>query len=79
MILTYEQAVSLRKHQLQGFYVDPEALQEAIGIIQRTRPPRKKPQKCCAKAIRPDDPDALAEVVADAHAVASVAGIGSAA
>jgi hypothetical protein len=37
--VTYEQAVALRRHQLAGFYVDPEALAEAFEIIRTTRTP----------------------------------------
>lgn len=33
----YRKAIALRKHHLEGFHVDPDALAEAIALIQRTR------------------------------------------
>jgi hypothetical protein len=57
--MNYEQAVALRAHQLQGFRVDPQALEQAVHIIQHSRPPRrtKKPHKGSAEVIRANDED----------------------
>jgi hypothetical protein len=67
--VTYEQAVALRAHQLQGLRVDPQALEQAMHMIQHSRPPRrtKTPHKGCVQVIRANDED-LPQVTTEAEA-----------
>jgi hypothetical protein len=66
MHMTYEKAVALRTHQLHGFKVDPEALAQAIAMIQITHTPTCRARAGKKKTPPPKDSKVFVEPVEDA-------------